>query len=125
MKNHKFATDGFNYRTAYFMDGDGKYYRITLSVGKNGEINTVYNVGKIKETERPLVAQRPDRIISTEDELNSVSNNRVAQNEPSVNNYSMQDSKEYSMPSEADTDYTAEMNALDEQFKNGEIDREQ
>ena len=37
----------------------------------------------------------------------------------------MQDSKEYSMPSEADTDYTAEMDALDEQFKNGEIDRDQ
>lgn len=45
-------------------------------------------------------------------------NNKIAQNEPSVNNNSMQDSKEYSMPSETDTDYTAEMDALDEQFKN-------
>ena len=48
-KRHSFAKDGFNYRTAYFMDADGKYYRLTLSVGKNGVINTVYNVGKIKE----------------------------------------------------------------------------
>lgn len=83
-KNHPFAKDGFNYRTAYFMDNDGKYYRITLSVGKNGEINTVYNVGKIKETERPLVAQRPNRIISTEDEFNSVSNNSISNSDENV-----------------------------------------
>ena len=58
-KNHVFAKDGFNYRTAYFEDFDGQYYKVTLSVGKNGEINTVYNVGKIKEALFPLVAQRP------------------------------------------------------------------
>lgn len=58
-KNHAFAKDGFNYRTAYFEDFDGQYYKVTLSVGKNGEINTVYNVGKIKEAPFPLVAQRP------------------------------------------------------------------
>ena len=58
-KDHTFAKDGFNYRTAYFEDLDGKYYRLTISVGKNGEINTVYNVGKIKEAQLPLVAQRP------------------------------------------------------------------
>ena len=34
-KNHAFATDGFNYRTAYFLDNDGSYYRVTMSVGKN------------------------------------------------------------------------------------------
>lgn len=60
-KNHPFAKDGFNYRTAYFMDNDGSYYRLTLSVGKKGEVNTVYNVGKIKEAKLPLVAQRPTR----------------------------------------------------------------
>ena len=37
-KNHSFAKDGFNYRTAYFEDVDGQYYKLTLSVGKNGEI---------------------------------------------------------------------------------------
>ena len=59
-KNHDFAKDGFNYRTAYFQDFDGKYYRLTLSVGKNGEINTVYNVGQINEAPFPLMAHRPD-----------------------------------------------------------------
>ncbi len=43
-KNHAFATDGFNYRTAYFLDNDGSYYKITMSVGKQGNINTIYNV---------------------------------------------------------------------------------
>ena len=58
-KNHAFATDGFNYRTAYFLDNDGNYYRVTMSVGKNGDINTIYNVGKLKEAPFPHVAQRP------------------------------------------------------------------
>ncbi|GEM_PF-5658417 len=52
-KNHSFAKDGFNYRTAYFEDVDGQYYRITMSVGINGEIKTVYNVGKMKEALYP------------------------------------------------------------------------
>ena len=58
-KNHAFATDGFNYRTAYFLDNDGSYYRVTMSVGKNGDINTIYNVGKLKGAQLPHVAQRP------------------------------------------------------------------
>ena len=58
-KKHAFATDGFNYRTAYFLDNDGNYYRVTMSVGKNGDINTIYNVGKLKGAQLPHVAQRP------------------------------------------------------------------
>lgn len=48
-KNHPFAKDGFTYRTAYFEDFDGKYYKITLSIGNNGNVATIYNVGEIKE----------------------------------------------------------------------------
>ena len=48
-KNHDFAKDGFEYRTAYFEDFDGKYYKIRFSIGHNGQVATVYNVGKIKE----------------------------------------------------------------------------
>ena len=49
-KNHSFAKDGFTYRKAYFEDFDGQYYEITLSIGHNGTVATVYNVGKIKES---------------------------------------------------------------------------
>ena len=52
-KNHSFAKDGFTYRRAYFEDFDGQYYEITLSVGHNGTIATVYNVGKIKGSVPP------------------------------------------------------------------------
>ena len=52
-KNHRFARDGFNYRTAYFKDASG-YYRLTLSVGQNGTVNTIYNVGKIEEAAFPM-----------------------------------------------------------------------
>ena len=51
-KNHPFAKDGFNYRTAYFKDDSG-YYELRLSVGKNGNVNTIYNVGKITEADFP------------------------------------------------------------------------
>ena len=59
-KNHSFAKDGFTYRTVYFQDFDGSYYRITLSVGENNGISTVYNVGKIKADDMP-----DGKIIST------------------------------------------------------------
>ena len=67
-KNHHFAKDGFYYRTAYFEDFDGKYYKLTLSVGKSGEINTVYNVGKLKETygrarDSKVVEQKPNNAL--------------------------------------------------------------
>lgn len=52
-KSHRFAKDGFTYRTAYFKDFDGKYYKLTISVGENGNVSTVYNVGKIKEDTLP------------------------------------------------------------------------
>ena len=57
-KNHTFAKNGFNYRTAYFQDFDGTYYKLTISVGKNGETLTVYNVGKQKQI--PQATQRSD-----------------------------------------------------------------
>jgi len=48
-KNHDFAKDGFNYRTAYFRDFDGQYYRLTISVGLDDNNKLVYNIGKIKK----------------------------------------------------------------------------
>ena len=32
---------------------DGSYYRLTISVGENGSVSTVYNVGKIKKDSLP------------------------------------------------------------------------
>ena len=52
-KKHAFAINGFSYRTAYFHDFDGKYYKVTISVGHNGTKATVYNVAQIKEDTLP------------------------------------------------------------------------
>ncbi len=96
-KRHAFAKDGFNYRTAYFMDADGKYYRLTLSVGKNGVINTVYNVGKIKEEgEYSLRGSKPVT-DETATMRSPSSNNSVSQENTTVNNNSMQDKGKYSL----------------------------
>lgn len=53
-KNHLFAKDGFNYRRAYFEDADGNYYRVTLSVGKNGKVQTVYNINEIMPRKKDI-----------------------------------------------------------------------
>ena len=49
------AKDGWNYRTAFFMDFDGKYYRTRISValGKDGSI--VYNIGEMQERSTPQI----------------------------------------------------------------------
>ena len=55
-KNHNFAINGFNYRTAFFEDFNGDYYKLTMSVGTNGKINTIYNVGKLEQRKRPVIS---------------------------------------------------------------------
>lgn len=83
-KNHPFAKDGFNYRTAYFLDNDGAYYKLTISVGKNGSINTIYNVGKMKETDVPLSGSKAVAQRSTT--VGSVSNSSISNPAENVNN---------------------------------------
>lgn len=74
-KNHSFAKDGFTYRTAYFEDFDGQYYRVRLSVGEDGSTATVYNVGKIKEDTAPsakliaVVGSRPLGSVSSDNSI--------------------------------------------------------
>ena len=82
-KNHQFAKDGFNYRTAYFLDEDGSYYRLTISVGINGTVNTVYNVGKIKEDRIPLSDSKV--LSSKKDDRGSASDNNISQTSGNVN----------------------------------------
>ena len=55
-KNHPFAKDGFYYHTAFFEDFNGDYYKITMSIGKNGNIKTIYNVGKLEQRKRPVIS---------------------------------------------------------------------
>lgn len=49
------ASGGWNYRTAFFEDFDGKYYEVTISVaqGKNGSM--IYNIGQMQERSIPQI----------------------------------------------------------------------
>ena len=49
------ATDGWNYRKAYFQDFDGRYYSVTISIAKDVNGNVVYNIGNMKEEASPKV----------------------------------------------------------------------
>ena len=49
------ASNGWNYRTAYFMDFDGKYYKTTISVAEGAGGSIVYNVGHMKEEAFPKI----------------------------------------------------------------------
>ena len=88
-KNHPFAKDGFEYRTVYFQDFDGKYYRITLSVGLNDGVATVYNIGKMKEAASPggdVISAIGSKALGV-----TATDTTVAQNAPDVNTQSMQE----------------------------------
>ncbi len=90
-KNHRFAKDGFSYRTAYFQDYDGSYYRITLSVGENGNVSTVYNVGKLKKDTLP---NGNIKTVFRGSKADSVSSDTtVTQKSPSVNSILSENSK--------------------------------
>ena len=82
-KGHTFAKDGFSYRTAYFQDHDGQYYKITLSVGNSDGTATIYNVGKIEEGELP--SAKISAVVGSQAPRSSSSSNSIHQNEPVVN----------------------------------------
>lgn len=131
-KSHDFASNGFTYRTAYFQDFDGTYYRLRLSVGNNGTVATVYNVGKINKDSLPshtkivaLVGSKP---------LGKLSNNSISNNDTSVNtNISentqndTENGEKYSIPNENSGD-NSELDNIAElvrKYDNGEISKEE
>ncbi len=121
-KNHDFAKDGFEYRTAYFEDFDGAYYKIRFSVGHNGTVATVYNVGKIKEdvpSSAKLIA-----VVGSQALDGSSSNDIILNNESFVNNNYTQESGnnsksklKFSFASVQDAALIEEAEALEKQLQ--------
>ncbi len=54
-RHAEFASKGWNYRTAYFNDFDGKHYRVQISVAQSDNGNVVYNIGRIEERSLPTI----------------------------------------------------------------------
>ena len=53
-RHGKDAEGGWNYRTAFFMDFDKKYYKVKLSVQIGTDGNAVYNIGDMQERRPPM-----------------------------------------------------------------------
>lgn len=49
------ASGGWAYRTAFFEDFDGTYYKITISAAINDAGNMIYNIGQMKEEAHPKI----------------------------------------------------------------------
>lgn len=49
------AKNGWNYRTAYFMDFNEKYYRARISVALGEDGSIVYNIGEMQERSIPQI----------------------------------------------------------------------
>ena len=85
-----FAEGGWTYRTAFFHDFDGKYYRLKISaaIGKDGTV--VYNIGDIEERSFPKVTGSSAKGGALNGKASSGDN--VAQNGENVK-YSLSDSE--------------------------------
>jgi len=97
-KNHSFAKDGFVYRTAFFEDFDGQYYKVTMPVGQNGEINTIYNVGKLDFAQK----NKSNSVRGLKGPNGNAAKNRIASNN-SINQKDSSVNTQYSLDKQNDT----------------------
>lgn len=111
-KSHGFAQSGFNYRRAYFMDFDGKYYTFKISVGTTGKVNTVYNVSQIKEAgvQIELKGSRPQLGNSQMGRSVSLtSENSILETEGDVNRkFNLKNDSRYNLRQDAEERRTAQ-----------------
>ena len=103
-KAHSFAKDGFTYRKAYFEDFDGEYYEVTLSIGQNGTVATVYNVGKIEKSVLP--SAKISAVVGSKPLGKTLSEKSISQN-------SEKSSSEKHSLSETDNEYLSAVNSGD------------
>lgn len=49
------ASSGWNYRTAFFKDFNGKYYKVTISTAQSADGKMIYNIGQMQERSIPQI----------------------------------------------------------------------
>ncbi len=54
-RHGEMASGGWIYRNAYFMDFDGKYYKVTVSTANGNGGIVIYNIGQMKEEALPKI----------------------------------------------------------------------
>ncbi len=82
-RHGSFASSGWEYRTVFFLDFDGKYYKLILSIAVGDKGSVPYNIGKIKEGSFPKISSSSAKGGA---EIGETSlEERVSQNPDSVN----------------------------------------
>ena len=94
--SNNFGSKGFEYRSAYFRDLDGKYYRLKLSIGINENGKEAYNIGEIKEIPFPGKSVNGSKAQKKRYSLDT----SIPQNDNSFNSNYMQKSDNYSVQSD-------------------------
>nr|DAI33305.1 MAG TPA: MAEBL protein [Caudoviricetes sp.] len=82
-RHGQMASEGWNYRTAFFMDFDGKYYKTTISVSQGADGKMIYNIGKMQERSIPQISGSSDANTGAQ-RRDASSGNRVAESRESV-----------------------------------------
>ena len=82
-RHGQMASEGWNYRTAFFMDFDGKYYKTTISVSQGADGKMIYNIGKMQERSIPQINGSSD-VNTGAQRRDASSGNRVAESRESV-----------------------------------------
>lgn len=82
-RHGQMASEGWNYRTAFFMDFDGKYYKTTISVSHGADGKMIYNIGKMQERSIPQISGSSDANTGAQ-RRDASSGNRVAESRESV-----------------------------------------
>lgn len=87
------ASAGWNYRTAYFLDFDGKYYRCTISVSISKNGNAVYNIGEMEERSFPTAQKALSGSSANSGALGreASSQGSIRKSSEDVNSYSVDD----------------------------------
>lgn len=71
--------DGFNTYTAYFEDKNGKYYYLEFTSALNGDSETAYSIGNIRERKKPTSGRGSSARESSALNGSKLSNENVAQ----------------------------------------------
>lgn len=82
-RHGQMASEGWNYRTAFFMDFDGRYYKTTISVSQGADGKMIYNIGKMQERSIPQINGSSDANTGAQ-RGDASSDNRVAETRKTV-----------------------------------------
>ena len=126
---HAWSKDGWRYRNAVFEDYNGKRYLLELSVGVDGDNQTVYNIGNVEEIEKKnqlTVIAQPGRVpggpakTETVSPLRNIgsSDTSIAQSEIGVNPHDTQNGTKYALElNQFDNKTAQQTDALVDQIK--------